>query len=256
MAEAGFHYDTGKFKCIVFNDGTLVNQDSEGEEVFNLNCLFIDSGAHKILIDTGCGEGFQSTAGHLVKNLETEGIKCTDIDRIILTHGHIDHAAGCFDSEGKPVFPNARYITSESEWEYWLTPPGSNELHNMFFDSARKNLLPIRDQFDLVKDNAEALPGIKLISAPGHTPGNVMVDISSKENRLLCVGDIIHSQLEFTNPEHLILFDVTPEQAVQTRTQILSDIAKSGILVFACHFPFPGLGYITRKEGIYAWQPI
>jgi len=83
-----------------------------------------------------------------------------------------------------------------------------------------------------------------------------MLDISSKETRLLCIGDIIHSQLEFTNPEHLILFDVVPEQAVQTRTQILSDIADSGVLVFACHFPFPGLGYITQKEGICAWQPI
>ncbi len=256
MVEVGFHYDIGNFKCIVFRDGTLVNQDSEDEEVFNLNCLFIDSGAHKILIDTGCGEGFQATAGHLVKNLEAESIKRSDIDRIIITHGHIDHAGGCFDSGGNPVFPNARFITTEKEWEYWQMPPGSNELHNMFFESARKNLLPIRKQFDLVKDNAEALPGIKLISAPGHTPGNVMVDISSKETRLLCIGDIIHSQLEFTNPEHLILFDVTPEQAVQTRTQILSDIADSGVLVFACHFPFPGLGYITQKEGICTWQPM
>jgi len=256
MVEAGFHYDIGEFKCIVFSDGTLVSQDSDGEEVHGLNCLYIDSGTYEILIDTGCGDGFQATAGHLVKNLEAEGIKCSDIDRIIVTHGHIDHVSGSFDSKGKPVFPNARYITSESEWEYWLTSPGSNELHNMFFDFARKNLLPIRDQLDLVKDDAEILPGIRFMSAPGHTPGNVMIDISSKENRLLCIGDIIHSQLEFTNPEHLIVFDVTPAQAVQTRTQILSDIANSGILVYAGHFPFPGLGYITQKEGICAWQPV
>ncbi len=255
MVEAGFHYDIGEFKCIVFSDGTLVNQAEDDEEVHSVNCLFIDTGTHKILIDTGCGDGFQATAGHLVKNLEAEGIKCTDIDRIILTHGHIDHVSGSFDSQGKPIFPNARFITTEKEWEYWLLPPGRNELHNMFFESARKNLLPIRDQFDLVKD-AKVLPGIRFISAPGHTPGNIMVDISSKEDRLLCIGDIIHSQLEFTNPEHIILFDVTPEQAMQTRTQILSDIANSGVLVFAYHFPFPGVGYITQKESICAWQPI
>lgn len=252
MLEAGFRYDIGEYKCIIFSDGTLVNEG----EVFGLNCLFIDMGDHKILIDTGCGDGFQDTAGRLAENMQAEGISCSDIDRIIFTHGHIDHAAGSFDSQGRPIFPNARYITSEREWEYWLTPPGSNELHNMFFDAARKNLLPVRDLFDLVKDNAEVLPGIKLIAAPGHTPGIAMVDISSGGKRLLCIGDIIHSQLEFIHPEYLSLFDVMPEQALNTRAQILSNVAKSGILVFACHFPFPGLGYITHKEGIFTWQPI
>jgi glyoxylase-like metal-dependent hydrolase (beta-lactamase superfamily II) len=256
MLEAGFRYDIGEFKCIVISDGTLMSQGSENEEVFGLNCLFIDSGDHKILIDTGCGDGFQSTAGRLAKNLEAEGIRCSDIDGIIFSHGHIDHVGGSFDSQGRPIFPNARYITSEREWECWLTKPESSELQSMFFSAARKNLLPIQDQFELVKDDVEILPGIKLIAAPGHTPGNIMVDISSDEKRLLCIGDIIHSQLEFIHPEYLSSFDVAPEQALHTRAQILSDVAKSGILVFACHFPFPGLGYITHNEGVFTWQPI
>ena len=256
MPEAGFRYDIGKYECIVFSDGTLVSQGSEKQEVFGLNCLLIKSGNQKILIDTGCGDGFQSTAGWLAKNLEAAGIRCSDIDRVIFTHGHIDHASGSFNSQGKPVFPNARYITSEREWEYWSTPPGSNELQNMFFSNARKNLLPIRTQFDLVKNNAEILPGIKLIAAPGHTPGNIMVEISSGKKQLLCIGDVIHSQIEFIRPEHLTSFDVTPEQALRTRAKILSEIAKSGILVFACHFTFPGIGYITQKGGGFNWQPI
>ena len=218
--------------------------------------MYINTGDYKILIDTGCGDGFQATAGRLITNMGAAGIRCEDIDRIIITHGHIDHAAGGFDSKGKPVFPNARYITCESEWDYWLKPPGSNELHNMFFNSARKNLLPIRDQFDLAEDNAELLPGIKLIPAPGHTPGNVMVDISSGKDRLLCIGDIIHSQVEFMNPEYLAIFDVTPDQAINTRTRILSEIARASTPVFACHFQFPGLGYITHQEGIFSWQPL
>ena len=256
MIEAGFHFDIGKFKCIVFNDGTLVNQGSENEEVFGLNNLLIDTGDQKILIDNGCGEGFQSSAGWLAKNMEAEGIRCADIDRIIFTHGHIDHVCGTFDSQGGCVFPNARYITPEREWNYWATPPGSNELQDMFFGPARKNLLPVRDQFDLVKDDAEIIPGIRLIPAHGHTPGNSMVEISSGKKRLLCIGDIIHSQLEFIHPEYLSLFDVTPEQALNTRAQVLSDIAESRLLVFACHFPFPGLGYITHNEGVFNWQPI
>ena len=256
MIEAGFHYDIGEYPCIIFSDGTLVNQSSENEEVFGLNCLLIKTGDQKILIDTGCGEGFQSTAGRLAKNLEAEGIRCSDIDRIIFTHGHIDHVCGSFNSRGRPVFPNASYIVSEKEWECWVKGMENNELQTMFFSAARKNLLPIRGQFDLVKDDAEILPGIKLIGAPGHTPGNVMVEISSGKKRLLCIGDVIHSPIEFIHPEHLSLFDVTPEQALRTRAQILSDVAKSGILVFSCHFQFPGLGYITHNEGVFTWQPV
>lgn len=256
MTETAHHIEIGKHKCIVVSDGTLVSQGAEGTEVFGLNCLVIESGGHKILIDTGCGEAFQSTAGRLVQNLEAEGIRCADIDRIIFTHGHIDHAAGAFDVQEKPVFPNARYITSEKEWNYWATPPGSNELQNMFFGPARKHLLPIKDKFDLAKDDAEVLPGIRLLAAYGHTPGLVMVDISSEGKRLLGIGDVIHSPREFANPEALAPFDVTPEQAQKTRARILSDAAKSGTFVFACHFAFPGLGYIKREKGVFAWRPV
>jgi glyoxylase-like metal-dependent hydrolase (beta-lactamase superfamily II) len=256
MSKEAYYFSLGNFKLAALNDGTLVIREVEGEEISGLNCLFIDTGSHKVLIDTGGGGGFQATAGYLVKNMEAEGMKCSDIDRIIITHGHIDHVGGSYDSEGKPVFPNARYIVAASEWEHWLKLPGSNELHNMFFAFARNYFLPNQARFDLVEENAEVLPGIRLIAAPGHTPGNVMVEITSQGKRLLCIGDIIHSQVEFTNPEHLAIFDVTPEQAIQTRNRIFYDIAESGVLVFACHFPFPGLGHITQNEGVFAWQPI
>jgi glyoxylase-like metal-dependent hydrolase (beta-lactamase superfamily II) len=256
MAEAGFSYNIGEMKCTVFSDGTLVSQELGGDEVYGLNCLFIDSGDHKILIDNGSGEGFQPTAGRLVQNMEAAGISCSDIDRIIFTHGHIDHVSGTCDPQGKPIFPNARYIIPESEWTYLEAGPGANVMQNFFFDYARKYLLPLEDRFDLAADNAEVLPGIIFIPAHGHTPGNSMVEITSGEKRLLCIGDIVHSQLEFVEPGHASLFDVTPEQALDTRARILSDVARSGVLVFACHFQFPGLGYIKQKDDVFIWQTI
>ena len=256
MTTPGFTYDIGPYKCIIFSDGILGGPEPGDEDTFGLNCLLIDTGDRNILIDAGCGEGFHETAGLLVSNMKAEGISCSDIDTIIITHGHIDHAAGCFDADGKPVYPNARYTASKSEYEYWKLPPGSNELHNMFFESARKNLVPIPEQFDLVEDNAEILPGIKLLPATGHSPGNIMVEISSAGKSLLCIGDIIHSHREFVDPEYLVRLDVDPEQAVATRAQVFSDVADSGQLVFACHFDFPGLGYITRKDGVLSWQPL
>jgi len=256
MAESRFHHNVGKLHCIVISDGTLGSPESEGEEADSLNCMLIDSGDHKILIDTGCGTNFQSTAGKLVENLEAQRINCSDIDKIIFTHGHIDHVGGSFDSQGRPVFPNARYVASESEWEYWVERPESTELQTVFFQFAREHLIPVRNKFDLVKGDAEILPGVKLKAAPGHTPGHVMVDILSNGERLLCIGDIIHRQLEFENPELLVAFDVVPKQAIEKRNQIFSEVAKSGVLVYVGHFPFPGLGHITENDGIFSWQPI
>jgi glyoxylase-like metal-dependent hydrolase (beta-lactamase superfamily II) len=256
MTEPGFRFNVGRFACIIFSDGTLVSEGSENKDIFGLNCLFIDTGDHKILVDAGCGGSFQATAGRLVGNMTAEGINCADIDRIIFTHGHIDHVAGAFDAQDKPVFPNARFITSEKEWEYWLTPPGDNELQNMFYSPARKNLVPARDHFTLSKGDVEVLPGIRFIAAPGHTPGIVMVEIASEDNRLLCIGDIVHSQKEFVQPDYLSLFDVTPAKAMATRARILSEVAGSGVFIFACHFQFPGLGYIKKINDIFTWQRI
>lgn len=256
MTKPGFHIDVGKYKCTVINDGILMTQGLEVNEESGLNCLLIDTGDHKILIDTGAGEGFQATTGHLVENLEAEGINPPDIDRIIFTHGHIDHVSGTFDSRGSPVFPNARYTASAKEWEFLVTRPVTNEIQEFFFESARKTLLPVRDKFDLVEDDGEIFPGITLLTAPGHTPGNSMVDITSEGKRLLCIGDIIHSQREFTNPEFATLFDITPEQAIKTRERTLSEAAQSGVFVYACHFPFPAIGYIRQKQGVFSWEPI
>jgi glyoxylase-like metal-dependent hydrolase (beta-lactamase superfamily II) len=263
MSNAAFRFKVGKLRCMVVSDGTLSpstgpagQPGAQTADVDYLNCLLIDTDEYKILVDTGCGDGFQATAGKLVKNLEAEGIKPGDVEKIIFTHGHLDHVAGAFDEKGKPVFPNAHYLAYKKEWDYWAAGRYENEIQVMLFASARRNLLPILQHFDLVEENAEALPGIKFKAAPGHTPGNSVLEITSNSDRLLCIGDVIHSPKEFVIPDCYSAFDVVPGQALQTRNKILSRAAGSGELVFACHFPFPGLGYVGRANGIFSWKPL
>jgi glyoxylase-like metal-dependent hydrolase (beta-lactamase superfamily II) len=188
--------------------------------------------------------------------MQAAGLKPADIDTIIFDHGHIDHVCGTFDKEGKPVFSNARYIITQKEWDYIKSPPGTNKMQNTFYRPARQYLLPLEDRFTFVNSDYEVLPGIKLIPAHGHTPGNVMVDIKSKGQRLICIGDVIHSPREFTDPTCLTAFDVAPAAAVKTRAKILSKLAKEKTYVFACHFPFPGLGYIRQIKDIYCWESV
>ena len=124
------------------------------------------------------------------------------------------------------------------------------------FTLARKTLLPVREQFRLVDDNYEVTPGIKLLPARGHTLGGVIIEVSSGKDRMLCIGDLIHSQLEFTQPGFYSFLDSAPEDALNLRTEGLSKMAESGALVFACHMPFPGIGRFVKTGGVLGWQPV
>ena len=264
MTKTAYHFEVGKHKLTVFNDGKLVDPDN----TFDLNCLYIQSGGRKILVDDGCGENFKGppgqaqtdtpnvTPGHLVENMAAEGLRPEDITDIIFTHGHIDHVSGTFDAIGKAIFPNARYTLNKKEWDYILAGPDDNENLTWLFDPARKHLVNFKDRVNPVGDNDTVAPGIKLVPAPGHTPGSTMIEISSEGQKLLCIGDIIHAYREFAEPEHYAALDYNPAAAVQTRLKTLAKAAQEGTLVFACHFDFPGLGHIREKKGVLGWEPI
>jgi glyoxylase-like metal-dependent hydrolase (beta-lactamase superfamily II) len=262
MNKNTYKFKIGKLDCMVVNDGTLTVPPPASEkpgtkgEAMDVLSLVIDNGDVKILVDTGCGDKFEGTdTGKLVRNLNAAGIKCEDIDIIIFTHGHLDHAAGTFTRGGLPVFPNARYIVAKKEWQCWVDKKERKELQMMFI-TARQELLPIPEQFQLAEEGEELLPGIVLTTAPGHTPGSAILHISSEGEKLNCIGDLIHSATEFRRPDYYSFLDTDPEQAIQSRTKVLTKMAKSGELVCACHFPFPGLGYLTKKGDVLSWKPL
>lgn len=252
MPETTYKVPIGDIKCVVIDDGYL--PDPEGN--YGLNIIYIESQGRKILIDNGGGWVIPETAGRLLANMKNAGIKPGDITDIIFDHAHIDHVCGTFDKRGKPVFSGARYIIDKKEWAYVTAGPGDNEIQNNLFTHARQYLVPLKERFIIVDSGYQVVPGVKMVPAVGHTPGNVMVEITSRGKTLLCVGDIIHSLKEFTNSEQCAAFDVTPEQAIKTREAILARESKQGTFIFATHFTFPGLGYFREKKGVFSWEPI
>ncbi len=225
-----------------------------GEDIEVL-CLLIETGKQRILVDTGCGLGFQPTTGKLAGNLKAAGIQPAEINMIIHTHGHGDHVGGSFGAQGQPIYPNARFKVAKTEWDYW-NRPDDGSLRQRMFAAARKYYVQIPDKIDLLDDEAEIIPGLRLSPAPGHTPGNSLLEIRSGQAGLLCIGDAIHSAREFKNPEFYTFLDVIPEQALKSRSEILARAASGGLIVFACHFPFPGLGRVVRAGQAFEWLPV
>ena len=290
MSTEVYHFKVGAFECMAVSDGTLtytpptfpppttllfgnaprgdlehtlrqhnIQPEHWAEWISQYICLLVNTGEHRVLVDTGA-DGLDPNTGKLLQNLQAEGIAPEDIDMVILTHCHPDHIGGNTLDEGKLAFPNARYAMWKDEWDFWTSEEAEEKLdehvREVLLSVARKNLPPIQERLDLIEREREILPGIHAIAAPGHTPGHMALVISSGGEQLLCISDTALHPIHLEQPEWCAAVDFAPDQVVATRRRILNRAAAEKALVLAFHFPFPGLGHIVQKGEAWQWQPI
>ena len=226
----------------------------------SVNCFLVRGADRTILIDTGCGDTMQPTAGRLFANLDAAGVPLASVDTILFTHMHGDHSNGLVDAAGQPRFPNATVSMHAAEWAYWSDASNLAEVQRSgrgvpYFDTARRQMAPYLDRFRPF-ESGEVAPGITAVPLPGHTPGHTGYRIGSGADSLLIWGDIAHvPEVQIPRPEVTVIYDVDPAQAEASRRRILAEAAIAGQLVAGMHLHFPGYAHLVQDGATYRLVP-
>jgi glyoxylase-like metal-dependent hydrolase (beta-lactamase superfamily II) len=212
-----------------------------------------------ILVDTGVGNHKERPYAPLwshrdsdfLGNLARAGVHPDEVDIVVNTHLHNDHVGWntyLHDRRWVPTFPNATYLIARQEFDYWN--PDNGHTHrgrghqNVFEDS----VAPVYDAglVELWDNGFQMDANIRLELEPGHTPGSSVVSLQSGSDRALFVGDMLHTALQFLEPDVNSCFCVDPDAAAATRRRVLNHAADTNTLVFPAHLGGHGGAELNR----------
>ncbi len=235
--------------------------DERGLFRMSITCYLVRSAGRTVLIDTGIGPrrrpGFP--VGGLASALDAAGLKPADIDLVVHTHLHIDHVGWNTvpGGDGSPsvYFPRAEFVVQEAEWEYWMAPQRLAVPENSHL---RECVAPLaaEGRVRFVTDETPLDEHLVFVPTPGHTPGHVAIGIVDGPERGLIIGDASHHPAQLIHPDWSPAFDVDPVLAAQTRDALFERACTEGLTWVAGHWPYPGIGRLTRREGRRVYEPL
>lgn len=223
----------------------------------DMNLLLIKTDGENILIDAGMGDALSErqkkifgveTSSALEEHLSEHNLTLEDINLVLLTHLHADHAGGVIklDKDGKklPRFPNARYVVQLKEWEEATRP--DERTSATYFTSSLK-ILEREKLLELVDGEDEAARGIRLTNTGGHTPGHQAVLIRDGGNKILWPGDIIPSTYHLRIP-YVAAVDLFPRETMEQKRRFLQMCTQDGWVLAFDHDLKVKLGRLKQHE--------
>lgn len=223
-----------------------------------INAFVINTRDRLYLIDTGIGGAFGAGLGHLPRSLRAAGFEPDQVDAVLMTHLHIDHAGGLVGNNAA-MFPNAELHVPAEEAAYWLDPSfpaAAPERQRAMVPIAVKALDVYRPRTTRFAKGARIAKEIESVPLPGHTPGHTGFLIADGSEQLLIWGDIVHASfLQLAMPQLPYSADVDPAMAAATRVAMLKRAVADQLLVAGMHLPFPGFGQIVADGNAYGFAP-
>ncbi|PTT37811.1 MBL fold metallo-hydrolase [Chryseobacterium sp. HMWF028] len=231
-----------------------------------MNILLVKTKNKLILFDTGMGIFADQRTGFLLKSLQKAGFSAKDITDVFVSHAHPDHIGGVVDKQNQLIFPNADIFISKIEHDFWMKATVKNfsnsalktqpEFLNQIIPAVQNILKTIQPKLKFYDLNNPMYDYFSFQLAPGHTPGLTVTTISSGNEKLIYIADLIHSDIIlFPHPEWGYFGDTDLDIAAASRKELLKQLADTKIRAFAYHLPWPGLGFTKTKAGAFEWFP-
>jgi glyoxylase-like metal-dependent hydrolase (beta-lactamase superfamily II) len=197
--------------------------------------ILIQLDGKNILIDSGIGRGklSEKMKRNLGVRAETKveeslaklGLSPEDIDMILMTHLHNDHAAGLTEwKDGVlcSVFPKAVIYTSQTEWDEMRNP--NIRSRNTYW---KENWEPVQHQVKTFKSSQTVLPGIEMIHTGGHSDGHSVIKITRNGETLLHMGDLMPTHAH-SNPLWVLAYDDYPMTSIYAKERLMKEGLESG----------------------------
>ncbi len=234
--------------------------------ISSIHSWLIRSGRHTILLDCCAGNHkerpwnprFHRLNTPYLARLAEVGVAPEDVDIVLCTHLHADHIGWntmLVDGRWVPTFPNARYLFSRIENDFWRsksTQTGGDPGRAIAYEDS---VLPVIAAGQAVLlDGVHAIEdGLVIEPAPGHTPGHVVLKLAADRGRpaLFC-GDVIHHPIQLYQPHWNSAFCELADDARATRRAVLDYCADHRALLFPTHFAAPYVAGVRREGQAFA----
>jgi glyoxylase-like metal-dependent hydrolase (beta-lactamase superfamily II) len=207
--------------------------------------ILVDAGdyAQAISLDSSYLPPEYSPPPGVVEQLLSRGIHPEDITHLIITHAHFDHYDGTtMEQNGSyvPRFPNARVFLGGADWDYpetqdALQDPESLESHTI-------GVLHKLGLLELVEGVRNVTPDVRIIPAPGESPGHQLVRVHSQGQTFYCLGDLFHHPAEVEHPAWMVKW-ADASANLSSRQALINAALQENALLLAAHMP------VGRVEG-------
>lgn len=210
-----------------------------------MRSLLAHSGSHMAIIDTGMGNKLSEKflkyqyingSGELIQSLAEKGYKPEEITDVVLTHLHFDHCGGCVtrlpNGELVPTFPNAKYWTTQAQWQNYTNPTNIREASVSFPD----NLIPLfnRGMIHFITQDTTLFQGFEMRIFNGHTPGQIVPFITANGQTYCYTGDVIPVMASIPLA-WVAAYDTFPLTSIAEKERLLTEVVAKNYQLFFQH---------------------
>jgi len=232
--------------------------DERNRITLGMRPLLVRDAKRLMIIDAGIGDKMDAkSAGiygldrreSLDVTMARAGVKAADVDLVIASHLHFDHAGGFTvrDASGalRPRFPKARYVISHGEWEDATHPHERNRASYL-----AENFVPLQESgvADFIRGDQEIVPGIRVRRTGGHTRYHHTIFIESGSRTAVFAADLMPTTAHVDAP-WIMAYDLYPMETLEFKKLFLKEAIEREYLVFFEHDPAVAAGYIRERNG-------